>query len=68
MRRVVGPAVILASKEIRKLNFGKRDNAVLVILRRVLGESRRSGVNYSHPRTHSANDPGRKGIPWVDVT
>ena len=29
-------AVILAGKEIRKLNFGKRDNPVLQTLRRVL--------------------------------
>jgi hypothetical protein len=33
-------AVILAGKEIRKLNFGRVDNPVLVILRRVLRESR----------------------------
>ena len=33
-------AVILAGKEIRKLNFGRADSPVLVILRRVLRESR----------------------------
>jgi hypothetical protein len=33
-------AVILAGKEIRKLNFGRADNPVLAILRRVLRESR----------------------------
>jgi len=32
--------VTLAGKEIRKLNFGPADNPVLVILRRVLRESR----------------------------
>jgi hypothetical protein len=32
--------VILAGKEIRKLNFGRADNPVLVIVRRVLRESR----------------------------
>jgi hypothetical protein len=32
--------VILAGKEIRKLNFGRVDSPVLVILRRVLRESR----------------------------
>jgi hypothetical protein len=33
-------AVILAGKEIRKLNFGRADSPVLVILRRVLREAR----------------------------
>jgi hypothetical protein len=33
-------AVILAGKEIRKLNFGRADNPVLVMVRRVLRESR----------------------------
>jgi hypothetical protein len=33
-------AVILASKEIRKLNFGQADSPVLGVLRRVLRESR----------------------------
>jgi hypothetical protein len=33
-------AVILAGKEIRGLNFGRADSPVLVILRRVLRESR----------------------------
>jgi hypothetical protein len=33
-------AVIIAGKEIRKLNFGRVDSPVLVILRRVLRESR----------------------------
>jgi hypothetical protein len=33
-------AVILAGKEIRKLNFGRRDSPVLAVLRRVLRESR----------------------------
>jgi hypothetical protein len=33
-------AVILAGKEIRKLNFGRADSPVLTILRRVLWESR----------------------------
>jgi hypothetical protein len=33
-------AVILAGKEIRKLNFGKKDSPVLRLLRRVLRESR----------------------------
>ena len=33
-------AVILAGKEIRKLNFGRADSPVLAILRRVLRESR----------------------------
>lgn len=40
-------ALIVAGKEIRKLNFGKRDNKVLVVLRRVLRESRevKNGVS-----------------------
>jgi hypothetical protein len=33
-------AVILAGKEIRKLNFGRANSPVLGILRRVLRESR----------------------------
>jgi hypothetical protein len=33
-------ALILAGKRIRKLNFGKRDDPVLPLLRRVLRESR----------------------------
>ena len=33
-------AVILAGKEIRKLNFGRVDSPVLAILRRVLREPR----------------------------
>ena len=33
-------AVILAGKEIRKLNFGRADSPVLAVLRRVLRESR----------------------------
>ena len=33
-------AVISAGKEIRKLNFGKKTNPVLSILRRTLRESR----------------------------
>jgi hypothetical protein len=33
-------AVILAGKEIRKLHFGRADSPVLVVLRRVLRESR----------------------------
>jgi hypothetical protein len=33
-------ALILAGKRIRKLNFGKRDDPVLPVLRRVLRESR----------------------------
>jgi hypothetical protein len=33
-------AVILAGKEIRKLNFGRADSPVLAILRRVLREAR----------------------------
>ena len=33
-------AVILAGKEIRKVNFGRADSPVLAILRRVLRESR----------------------------
>jgi hypothetical protein len=33
-------AVILAGKEIGKLNFGRADSPVLAILRRVLRESR----------------------------
>jgi hypothetical protein len=33
-------ALILAVKRIRKLNFGKRDDPVLPVLRRVLRESR----------------------------
>jgi hypothetical protein len=33
-------AIILAGKEIRKLNFGKRDTPVLRKLRQVLRESR----------------------------
>jgi hypothetical protein len=32
--------VILAGKEIRKLNFGRADSPVLGVLRRVLRESR----------------------------
>jgi hypothetical protein len=37
---VLRAAVILAGKEIRKLNFRRRDNPVLPILGRVLRESR----------------------------
>ena len=33
-------AVMLAGKEIRKLNFGRADSPVLAVLRRVLRESR----------------------------
>lgn len=33
-------AVILAGKQIRKLSFGRRDDPVLPILRRVLREAR----------------------------
>jgi len=33
-------ALLLAGKRIVKLNFGKRDDPVLVILRRVLREAR----------------------------
>jgi hypothetical protein len=33
-------SVILAGKEIRKLNFGRADSPVLGVLRRVLRESR----------------------------
>jgi hypothetical protein len=33
-------AVILAGREIHKLNFGRADSPVLAILRRVLRESR----------------------------
>ncbi len=33
-------AVILAGKEIRRLNFGRKDSPVLVKLRQVLRESR----------------------------
>jgi hypothetical protein len=33
-------AVMLAGKEIRKLNFGRGDSPVLAVLRRVLRESR----------------------------
>jgi hypothetical protein len=33
-------AVILAGKEIRKLNFGRADSPVLAVLRRVLREAR----------------------------
>jgi hypothetical protein len=33
-------AIILAGKEIRKLNFGKRDAPVLKTLRRVLRDAR----------------------------
>ena len=33
-------AVILAGREIRKLNFGRADSPVLAVLRRVLRESR----------------------------
>jgi len=32
--------VVLAGKEIRKLNFGRADSPLLVVLRRVLRESR----------------------------
>jgi hypothetical protein len=35
-------ALILAGKRIVKLNFGRRDDRVLPILRRVLRESRNS--------------------------
>jgi len=34
-------AVILAGKRIRQLNFGRRDDPVLAILRRALRDSRR---------------------------
>jgi hypothetical protein len=41
-------AVILAGKEIRKLNFGRADSPVLAIIRRVLREpravARREGI------------------------
>jgi len=33
-------ALIVAGKEIRRLNFGKKDSKVLVLLRRVLRDSR----------------------------
>ena len=33
-------ALVIAGKEIRKLNFGKRDTPVLQLLRRVLREAR----------------------------
>jgi hypothetical protein len=33
-------ALIVAGKEIRRLNFGKRGNKALTVLRRVLRESR----------------------------
>jgi hypothetical protein len=33
-------ALVVAGKEIRKLNFGKRDTPVLQLLRRVLREAR----------------------------
>jgi hypothetical protein len=33
-------ALILAGKEIRKLNFGRADSPVLAVLRRVLREAR----------------------------
>jgi hypothetical protein len=38
-------ALLLAGKEIRKLNFGRADGPVLVILRRVLREARRVACN-----------------------
>ncbi len=36
-------ALILAGRRIRKLNFGRRDDPVLVVLRRVLREARGVG-------------------------
>lgn len=39
-------ALILAGKRIRKLNFGRRDDPVLPILRRVLRESREVAKQY----------------------
>lgn len=33
-------ALIMAGKQIRRLNFGKSDNKMLVLLRRTLRESR----------------------------
>jgi hypothetical protein len=33
-------AVIVAGREIRRLNFGKLDNKTLVLLRRVMREAR----------------------------
>jgi hypothetical protein len=38
-------ALIVAGKRIRKLSFGKRDDPVLTLLRRVLREARRVGNN-----------------------
>jgi hypothetical protein len=49
--------VILAGKEIRKLNFGRRDNPVLPILRRVLRESREVAKQHE----------GATGIPAATV-
>lgn len=37
----VRAALIIAGKRIRKLSFGKRDDPVLTLLRRVLREARR---------------------------
>jgi len=39
-RTLNSAALILAGKEIRKLNFGRADSPVLVVLRRVLREAR----------------------------
>jgi hypothetical protein len=38
-------ALIVAGKRIRQLNFGQRDDRVLVLLRRVLRESRKLKPN-----------------------
>jgi hypothetical protein len=43
-------AIIVAGKRIRKLNFGKRDDPVLVLLRRVLRESRRVTLPCRKPK------------------
>ena len=46
-------AVILAGKHIRKLSFGRKDDPVLTILRRVLRDSRavakRQGISIRIP-------------------
>jgi hypothetical protein len=43
-------ALILAGKRIRKLNFGKRDDPVLPILRKVLREFREVAQEFATTR------------------
>jgi hypothetical protein len=54
-------AVLLAGKEIRKLNFERADSPVLVVLRRVLRDAR------SFARKEGINDTSAAGIAKVST-